>query len=236
MITEELRNKANSDDKVAQYEMGMEYWRDGNVKEAAQWFFKSANVEKDGVGGDADSMNWVGSLYEYGDLGQVNIPEAKKWYEKAAEGGSRDGQTSLGSFYYNGKGVNKDFKTAVYWLLKAADRPKNGDKDEGSSIAQNMLGNIYYDEGFSDRSINESLKWHERAANNKGKNGTRDIDPDYQVACAMAYLCAFGELKDLSLKHYTDKAKYYLTEALNSGRLKGAKLEMAKQALANNWN
>ena len=80
----------------AMYELGMHYrnWipRGGTYEQALDWLTRAA--EK----GHTDAMLALGEMYESGeweDSDESNIPEAMKWYKKAAEAGSEEAQEAL---------------------------------------------------------------------------------------------------------------------------------------------
>lgn len=95
---------------------------DKEDKEGAfEWLKKAADL------GDKFSQNWVARYYEegWGDV-EKNAQIAVDWYRKSAEQGYSTAQCNLGNMYYNGKGVDKNYKTAKYWYGLAADQ---GDQD-----------------------------------------------------------------------------------------------------------
>ena len=64
-----------------------------------------------------------------------NVPEALKWFRKAAEQGDAKVQFLLGAIYLNGDGVPEDSTEAAKWFLEAAK--------QGNVLAQTLLGDTY---------------------------------------------------------------------------------------------
>ena len=72
--------------------------------------------------------------------------------------------------YAEGKGVAKDRAEALKWYRKAAE--------EGSSLAQNVLGIAYKDGNGVAKDRAEALKWFTKAAeqgNEDAKKGLRSL-------------------------------------------------------------
>jgi S1-C subfamily serine protease len=84
------------------------------------------------------------------------LPEAVKWYRKAAEQGFLPAQVSLGYMYYEGQGVEQDYAESLKWYRKAAEQ---GDMDQ-----QYMVGYKYEVGHGVPKDFNEAAKWYHRAA------------------------------------------------------------------------
>jgi TPR repeat protein len=67
--------------------------------------------------GDADARYNVGLLYLYGQGLDVNVAEAKFWFEIAAKQGHMEASTNLGVIYAQ----NGDFKSAEKWFRQAVE-------------------------------------------------------------------------------------------------------------------
>jgi len=78
-------------------------------------------------------------LYQSGEYGVTNLPEAFKWYLKAAEQGFPIAQSNVADMYRDGEGVPQNYYEALKWYNKAAEA--------GISGAQVGLG-IMYMEGL----------------------------------------------------------------------------------------
>ena len=76
--------------------------------------------------------------------------------QQRAESGDVAAQADLGTAYALGKGVEKDYKAARVWLLKAAAK--------GRADAQAVLGYIYRDGLGTDRDLAQAAKWFQAAA------------------------------------------------------------------------
>lgn len=75
---------------------------------------------------------------------------------RGAEQGDPAAQAELGRRYHDGEGVEKDFSTALQWLLKAAE--------QGEASAQNRLGVIYQRGGGVQRDPAPAVHWFRQAA------------------------------------------------------------------------
>ena len=75
--------------------------------------------------GDLDAMYNVASYIIWGDRNSPIDPEeaelAVRYYEANAEYGDTDSMLDLGAIYLEGRGVQKDDKTALEWYEKAAE-------------------------------------------------------------------------------------------------------------------
>src|SRR5579871_3100120 len=65
---------------------------------------------------------WLGAAYDYGLGTRTNRRQAFKCYKFAADAGDPNAQYHIGVFYYDGIAVSKNYKTAVRWLKKAAQK------------------------------------------------------------------------------------------------------------------
>jgi TPR repeat protein len=54
-----------------------------------------------------------------------NLPEAFRWYDRAAKKGAVDAQINLGRLYYEGKGTKRDRIMAFVWFKLAASQNSN---------------------------------------------------------------------------------------------------------------
>lgn len=131
---------------------------DKNESEAFKWFLVAANkgdksaikqlIEcyKNGFGVERDSakvIEWYEKLIDAGDKDAVvdlgyyygtvilDYDKALIYYRKAAESGHRVAQYNMGIMYQEGKGVESDENTAIYWYRKSAI--------QGYASAQNKL-------------------------------------------------------------------------------------------------
>ena len=169
----ETKKRAEAGDASAQYNLGVMY-RNGNGvpkddAEAVKWYRKAADQ------GHADSQLSLGDNYAAGHGVPKDDAEAVKWYRKAADQGNAAAQYNLGFIYEKGfflttgqdveeilrlieKGGSfpKDYAEAVKWYRKAAD--------QGSAIAQNNLGEMYYNGAGVSQDYAEALRLFLKAA------------------------------------------------------------------------
>lgn len=88
--------------------------------------------------GNVQDQSDLGFRYSNGEGVPKNVPEAVKWWRKAADQGDTDSQYMLGATYYDGdEGIPKDYAEALKWNKKAAAQGESG------SLA--MLGDAYFD-------------------------------------------------------------------------------------------
>ena len=104
----------------AQFNLGEKY-RNGSKgipkdhAKAFYWIRKAADQ------GYALAQATLGYLYQNG-YGTDKDPEKAFYLSNSAERGVTWAQNALGDCYYFGEGVTQDFKTAVEWYRKAAER------------------------------------------------------------------------------------------------------------------
>ena len=88
--------------------------------------------------GDLDAISRLGFFYRDGRGAKpVNMVEAIKWFQKAAERDEPLATTALGVLHINGKGVAKDVSRGIQLLFKSADG------HDGSEHACAILGVSY---------------------------------------------------------------------------------------------
>jgi TPR repeat protein len=93
-------------------------------------------VRQAAAGGNADAQSMLGYMYENpdeygsdpsaplnaGGPTAANMPEAVRWYLRAAEERRQGAEYRLGLCYLTGRGVEKDEETGLEWVRKAADQ------------------------------------------------------------------------------------------------------------------
>ena len=98
----------------AQLGLGNSYYDGIGVKSSSEkalyWYKQAAKQDL------ALAQSALGKYYRYSEH---NYPEAVFWYKKAAEQGVASSMFELGMCYYEGRGVEKDYEMAAYWLEKA---------------------------------------------------------------------------------------------------------------------
>ena len=123
------RQKADSGDACAQFNLGYSYYSNQSFEGASLWYGAAA------AQGHAKAQFELAVLYRDGMGTPKNSFKAAKWMQKAAEQGEPDAQLELGVMYERGEGVLLNESKAVYWLTKAAN--------QGSDLAQFNLGVKY---------------------------------------------------------------------------------------------
>lgn len=146
--------------------------------------------------GEAEAQNALGEAYYDGKGVTENLPEAVKWFTRAAEQENAKAQYNLGICYYYGYGVEENLKEAVKWYTRAAE--------QGNADAQNSLGYCYeFGEGVDYQNDVKAAKWYTKAA----EQGL----PIAQCNLGGCYKNGNGVEKDLE-----EAVKWY-TKAANQG-------------------
>ncbi|HEX4348442.1 MAG TPA: tetratricopeptide repeat protein [Vicinamibacterales bacterium] len=84
---------------------------------AGELFLEAAN------GGDPDAEYTVGRMYQNGLAGvQRDAAQARFWYERGASHGQLEAMRNLASLYEGGSGGPQDFKRALEYFRRAAER------------------------------------------------------------------------------------------------------------------
>lgn len=157
--------------------------------------------------GEAEAQNDLGEAYYDGKGVTENLPEAVKWFTKAAEQENVKAQYNLGECYYYGYGVYKDYGEAEKWYTKAAE--------QGCAEAQNSLG-YYYE--INELNPKKAVEWYTKAA----EQGL----PVAQCNLGICYKNGDGVEKNLeeAVKWYTKaanqeyaQAQYLLGKAYDKG-------------------
>ena len=81
----------------------------------------------------ADSIGYLGLMYDWGYGFQENKKEAFEWCEIAAKAGSIFSMRNLGLYYYNGSGCSTDYEKSKEWYRKAASL---GDEDAKKALKE----------------------------------------------------------------------------------------------------
>lgn len=156
-----------SKDGFAAYNVGRCYKNgigvEKNIKQAASWYRKSAEVGFD------EGQFAYGNALLLGEGVPLNINEANKWYEKAAKQGHAKSQYNIGYDYYfrMGKKDPKYEKLGIDWLKKSADN--------GNPKAQTFVGAAYASGGIGLPKNISLAKSYLRKAINQGDEGAKEI-------------------------------------------------------------
>lgn len=140
--------------------------------------------------GEAEAQNALGEAYYDGKGVTENLPEAVKWFTRAAEQENAKAEYNLGNCYYYGYGVYQNYGEAEKWYTKAAEQgyaeaqnslgyyyeieelnPKKAVEwytkaaEQGLPIAQCNLGICYEYGKWVEKNLEEAVKWYTKAAN-----------------------------------------------------------------------
>ena len=96
-------------------------------------------------------------LYHLGKFGSRNLPEAYKWYSRAAEKGHPGAQYAIGTFFAEGKVVKQNYYRAADWYFLASNLGRNPD-------AQFALGEFYFNGRGVPHGYAEAWDWYAKAA------------------------------------------------------------------------
>lgn len=131
--------------------------------------------------GDADCQYALADRYQYGEGVSVDLPEAIRWYERAADGGAERAENALACMYEVGDGVEPDKTRALALYRRAADR--------GHAVAQYNLARCYRCGIGTTQDADAAMRWYAMAANQG--------DPDSQLALGFMLLRGEGCEADL---------------------------------------
>ena len=124
-----------------------------SAREALRLMTRAANT------GFVTAIYGLGQLHELGQAGlPVDLPEANRWYLRAAQAGSVDGQVAIATAHYLGRGATKDAALAAHWFRLAAQGGDIGAMYIYASMAEAGDGVT--------RDLNEARYWYQAAARN----------------------------------------------------------------------
>jgi TPR repeat protein len=153
------RKAAENGIKQAQFQLAEIYAKKrGNVKEAVQWYRLAADQNH------PDAFFELGQIYKNGAEGIViDSQQSTRMYQIAAsefdvyaQKGNPEYQYALAGMYQHAKGVNKNMRLTIKWMVKSAQ--------QGFVLAQLDLGRLYAKGGDVTRDINEARHWLNLAA------------------------------------------------------------------------
>jgi localization factor PodJL len=108
-------------------------------------------------GGYAPAQVYLARLYETGQGGAVvNLAEARRWTERAAEAGDPAAMHNLALFYFRGEGGPSDAAAAGRWFRSAAQH--------GVVDSQYNLGLLYQSGSGVPKDLAQAYKWFSIAA------------------------------------------------------------------------
>ncbi|MBN8976397.1 MAG: SEL1-like repeat protein [Rhizobiales bacterium] len=106
--------------------------------------------------GDPAAAHEVALRYAEGKGVAASLPEAAKWYERAAQGGVVPAMFRLGTLYEKGTGVTKNFDMARRYYAMAAER--------GNAKAMHNLAVLEADGGGNGANYRSASAWFHKAA------------------------------------------------------------------------
>ena len=106
--------------------------------------------------GDPTAAYEIGMRYTEGKGVAVNLDEAAKWYDRAAQAGVVPAIFRLGTFYEKGMSVKKDAEVARRYYLQAAER--------GNAKAMHNLAVLDADGGGKGANYKSASEWFRKAA------------------------------------------------------------------------
>lgn len=150
---EQLLEKANQGDPVAQFKIARIYYRGTgvpkNAVEAANWLRKSAEQ------GNPEAQNSLGFQLQEGEGVPQNYTEAVKWYQKAADQNFSVSVSNLGNMYKSGLGVEKNLKRSFELYHRAAEL--------GGTRGMNNLGYAYWKGEGTKMDLVQAYAWFDLA-------------------------------------------------------------------------
>lgn len=161
-----LTQAAQQEHLQAQFELGQLY--DSSLSDiqdpqlATEWFIKAAE------NGYGPAQHSLASHYLTGRGATLSLEKGVFWLQKAAEQNDADAMRDLGFLYFQGMGVQQDFKQAHDLLLFPAQ--------EGSSLAQFLLGEIYATGGHGiTKNLSQAKKWYQLAHRSGNKDARQRL-------------------------------------------------------------
>ena len=135
----------------------------------------------------------LGRRFTVGEGVEVDLKEAAKWFEKAANLNMPQAQYSLANLYEKGHGVKKDLQVARLWYQRAAD--------QGNVKSMHNLAVLYAEGGLGKPDFKQAVQWFLKAADHGLK--------DSQYNLAILFARGMGVKQDLlqSYKWFAIAAK-----------------------------
>ena len=171
---------------------------DENIEKAISIYEEAIEI------GSTYAMNYLASLYFYGNGIKKNYRKAVSLFQRAADLNDCYGIFNLGICYYQGYGIDCNPKKAMIYLLKAAEM--------GDANAMFLVANEYKEGYCINKSYSEALKWYKKAADLGHSGSMRKL--------AILYYDGVGVEKNIQ------KSLYYYLQAAEKGDA------AAKKALA----
>jgi TPR repeat protein len=109
--------------------------------------------------GDTDSQLELGIRYRDGRTVRHNPHKALYWLRRAATGRGKPAEFAVlcvGDMYLQGRGMPKDYATALRWLRNRAR--------SGCQMSASMIGDCYFNGWGVPRDVNTALRWYRKGA------------------------------------------------------------------------
>ncbi len=164
------------------YKKGGEIGFPRNVPAAVKWFGVAAKA------GNPEGLYELGIIYELGDAIKQSDEKALQVYNLAAAMGLLNAQVKAALFYQYGRGTPRDFREAIRYFRMAIENAQKAEPEKGEKIVA-LLGQLYAQVAELQSDLNDKLKWHILAAEN------RSIDS--QLFLADTYMGIKQESKNL---------------------------------------
>ena len=170
---EDLRQRAENGDPVAQWELGSRYdTGQGVPRDAAEtekWYRRAADS------GYAEAQNSLGSTYQ----ADRRYSEAVAWYQKAADQNHTLALNNLAYMYDLGLGVTQDRRHAFELYMKAAD--------QGNPQAMFNIAVVYGAGQLGAEDLSQAYIWTLRAKRYRTNCFSRDAKLDRRVDGGIRY-------------------------------------------------
>lgn len=149
------------------YELGRALLQSGgdDTLRGVEWLLKGADK------GNTDALDYVSSLYRYGDYVSKDFNRGFKLLQKAAEKGSAVCMYSIAMCYYRGETGTADMQKAMDWFVKASDY--------GSPYGASMVGLLYGDGKGVTADQQTAVKWYQLATDRNSANAPNNIGNIY---------------------------------------------------------
>ena len=184
----QIYNDPNLEIDDKEQTMGFIYFVGSNgikkdCERAKYWFEKSAKKN------NAEALNGLGLIYNYGCGVNENSNKAEEFYLQAYQNGSRQAAANLGSGYVNGEfGTKRDSRKAIKWFeLAINDTPLRAYKGLAQAYyyledyensykytlkaakledaeSQHNIGYMYETGIYVDKDIEKAKYWYEKSA------------------------------------------------------------------------
>jgi localization factor PodJL len=113
--TPTLESAAQSGDRIAQYQLGVETLQAGRIAEGVGLIDTAARA------GLPVAQYRLSKLYERGQGLPRDIAEARRWTDRAAKGGNVKAMHDLAVFFAEGEGGAQSYAEAAVWFRRAAE-------------------------------------------------------------------------------------------------------------------